>query len=54
MTPKWHFAAVATHPMWAVFLQTVGTYAWGSNVWQHPDTGFPAQVILPPIPQEKW
>ena len=58
MTPKWHFAATAgaepdAKPLWAIFLQTVGTYAWGSNVWQHPDTGAPATVILPPIPEEK-
>ena len=52
-TYKWCFATTCTDPMWSIFYQEWGgTYRWGGNVWQHPDTGVPATVILPPVPQE--
>jgi hypothetical protein len=51
-TPKWSFASVTTSPVWAIFYQTVGSaYSWGGNVWQHPATGVPATVVLPPVSQ---
>jgi hypothetical protein len=52
-TPKWSFASVTTSPVWAIFYQTVGSaYSWGGNVWQHPATGVPATVVLPPVSLE--
>lgn len=52
-TPKWHFASVSNNPVWAIFYQTFGpTHAWGGNVWQHPNTGVPATVYLPPVSEE--
>jgi hypothetical protein len=49
-TPKWQCATVSTNALWAVFFQWTGGLAWGSNVWQHPLTGRPATVVLPPVP----
>jgi hypothetical protein len=56
-TTTWHFATTTTAPIWCVYFQSfagVGgaTNEWGGNVFQHPATGLPATVILPPIPQE--
>jgi hypothetical protein len=31
------------------FYQCLGPYAWGGNLWQHPASGIPARVILPPV-----
>jgi hypothetical protein len=36
-----------THPVWAVFEERTGGYAWGTNVFQEPDTGVTTAVILP-------
>jgi len=52
-TPKWQFATSCSEPIWAIFYQTVGSYAWGGNVWQYTNTGIPVAVILPPVPQQK-
>jgi len=46
-TPKWWFATSCVRPIWAIFFQTCGSYAWAKNVWQDPGTGVPAKVILP-------
>ena len=35
-TPKWHFTASAPQPIWSIFYQTIGSSAWGANVWQPP------------------
>ena len=48
-TPGLNLVATSYRPMWAVFYQCLGPYAWGGNVWQHPDSGIPARVILPPV-----
>lgn len=50
-TPKFQFATTSTHALWAIFYQTIGGIAWGTNVFQHPDTGVATTVVLPPIPQ---
>jgi hypothetical protein len=49
-TPKWQMATSSTHALWAVFFQVFRNLAWGGNVWQHPNYGVPASVILPPVP----
>jgi hypothetical protein len=49
-TPKFQAATTSTHALWAIFYQTQGVYAWGTNVFQHPDTGVPTTVVLPPVP----
>jgi hypothetical protein len=46
-TAKWHFASTSM-ALWAVFYQTLGTYAWGGYVWQHPS--YTTQVVLPAVP----
>lgn len=48
-TPKFDCATSAPRALWAVFLESVGGLAWGSNVYQHPATGVPAHVVLPPV-----
>jgi hypothetical protein len=53
-TPKWSLATSSTDAIWSVFFQTLGSsHAWGGNVWQHPDYGVPATVILPPVPEKQ-
>lgn len=49
-TPKFECANTTTRPLWAVFYQYTGGLAWGSNVFQHPGSGVPTRVILPPVP----
>jgi hypothetical protein len=49
-TPKWQCATSSTHPLWAVFFEWTGSLMWGCNVWQHPLTGTPTRVVLPPVP----
>ncbi len=50
-TEGFHCATSTTHPLWAVFYQTAGpAIATGGNVWQHPGTGVPTAVVLPPVP----
>jgi hypothetical protein len=34
-------------PVWAVFYQNIGTYFWGTNVWQDPETGEDVEMSLP-------
>jgi hypothetical protein len=49
-TPKWHFATTSTNPLWVVFFQWLDGMMWGSQCHQHPGTGAPTAVVLPPIP----
>jgi hypothetical protein len=49
-TPKFQFATTSTNALWCIFYQDLGSMAWGTNVFQHPESGAPAVVTLPPIP----
>jgi hypothetical protein len=51
-TPKFQLISTSTNPIWSIYYQAVGPQAWGMNVWCYKESGIPAQVILPPIPQE--
>lgn len=50
-TPKFQFVTSTTKPIWSIAYQTLGTQAWGTNVWCVKDSGVPIQIVLPPIPQ---
>jgi hypothetical protein len=49
-TAKWQLATTSTHPLWAIFYQHVGTFGWGTNVWQEPASIVATQVVLAPVP----
>ncbi len=50
-TLGFHCATTSTNPLWAVFHQNLGrVFAWGGNVFQHPDSGVAADIILSPVP----
>lgn len=49
-TPKWQCATATVRPIWAVMHEFTGTFAWGSNVFQHPDYGVATRVVLAPVP----
>ncbi len=50
-TLGFHCATTSTHPLWAVFHQNLGrVFAWGGNVFQHPDSGVAAKIVLPDVP----
>ncbi len=50
-TLGFHCATTSPKPLWAVFHQCLGgIYGWGGNVFQHPGTGAPATIVLPPVP----
>ncbi len=50
-TLGFHCATTSTHPLWAVFHQNLGrVFAWGGNVFQHPDSGVEAEIVLPDVP----
>lgn len=49
-TPKFECSTSTTRPIWAVFLESVGGLAWGTNVFQHPQTGVATRVVMPPVP----
>jgi hypothetical protein len=49
-TPKFHCATTSFfNPMWAVAYEAVGSYMWGTNVFQDPNAVAPILVWLPPI-----
>jgi hypothetical protein len=50
-TPKWQLTATSTNPMWAVFFQSAGPMNWEGGIFQHPESGVPTRVVLPPVPQ---
>jgi hypothetical protein len=51
-TAGFNLAATSHRPMWAVFYQCLGPWAWGGNVWQNPYAcPPPIRIILPPIPE---
>jgi hypothetical protein len=50
-TPKFHCATSTTIPLWAVTYQWTGGLAWGTNVFQDPNSLTPTAVILPPFVQ---
>lgn len=53
-TAKFQFSTTPspteTNAIWCIFFQTTGGWMWGGNVWQEPEAGADAQVILPPVP----
>ena len=49
-TPKWSIATTSSYAIWAVYLQHLGDFGMAANMWQHPDAGVSARVVLPPIP----
>jgi len=53
VTPKWQFATSCTAALWSVYIQWTGNLGWANLCWQHPATGVPTQVILPPVPLQQ-
>lgn len=52
-TPRFHFSSTCNHAVWSVYLQYLGMLGAGGNVLQHPGTGVPATVVLPPVPKRQ-
>jgi hypothetical protein len=51
-TPKFHCATSTTIPLWAVAYQWTGGLAWGTNVFQEPNSATPTAVVLPSLVAE--
>lgn len=49
-TPKFECATSSTNPLWAVFYEFTGGYAWGGNVFQTNAGCVPTAVVLPAVP----
>jgi hypothetical protein len=45
-TPKFHCVASTTTPLWAVAYEWTGGLAWGTNVFQDPNSATPVAVEL--------